>query len=276
MPRSNVRKVAHVSPTTWVTSHEGDIPRRVLEAACWLRLGAGATTLRTTTLALVHSTSVHCASVWCRSAHTRLIDPVINDVLRIVTRCLRPTTADHLPILAGIQPDELPRKGATLSLACRAMGPGDLLHSALTRPLSSDARRLKSRHPFIPAAQLISSSDNNIRAAHWVDHQWNAEWADNPTRIRIFITDTGNHPECLPERAWVRLNRLRTGVGRFRSCLYKWGMASSAACECGAEEQTVDHVVLQCPIHQSTHGLHGLTVLDDETIECLLNNCPEI
>jgi len=26
-------------------------------------------------------------------------------------------------------------------------------------------------------------------------------------------------------------------------------MASSATCECGAEEQTVDHVVLQCPIH---------------------------
>ena len=84
------------------------------------------------------------------------------------------------------------------------------------------------------------------------------------------------HPPgmTLPRRAWVRLNRLRTCVGRFRSCLYKWGMASSAACECGAEEQTVDHVVLQCPIHRPPHGLHGLTVLDDETTEWLLNTCP--
>ena len=56
--------------------------------------------------------------------------------------------------------------------------------------------------------------------------------------------------KTLPKTAWVRLNRLRTGVERFRSCLYKCGMASSAACECsGAEEQTIDHVVLQCPIH---------------------------
>jgi len=47
----------------------------------------------------------------------------------------------------------------------------------------------------------------------------------------------------LQRRAWARLNRLRTGVGRFRSCLYKWGMTSSAAYECGAEEQTVDPVV---------------------------------
>jgi len=53
-------------------------------------------------------------------------------------------------------------------------------------------------------------------------------------------------------------------------------MASSAACECGAEEQTVDHVVLQCPIHRPPHGLHSLMVLDDETIEWLLSTCPEI
>jgi len=80
----------------------------------------------------------------------------------------------------------------------------------------------------------------------------------------------------LLRRSWVRLDRLRTGVGLLCSCLYKWGMASSAACECGAEEQAVDRVVLQCPIHRPFHGLHGLTVLDDETIEWLLNICPEI
>ena len=52
----------------------------------------------------------------------------------------------------------------------------------------------------------------------------------------------------IPRTALVRLNRLRAGVGRFLFCLYKWGSgyASSAACECGAEEQTVDHVFLQC------------------------------
>ena len=78
----------------------------------------------------------------------------------------------------------------------------------------------------------------------------------------------------LPRRAWVLLNRLRTDVGRLRSCLYKWGMSSSAACECGAE-QNVD-VVLHCPIHRPPDGLHGLAVLDDETTEWLLNTCPDI
>ena len=133
------------------------------------------------------------------------------------------------------------------------MGPGHLLHSELTRPSGAAAWRLKSRHPFVPTTQqLISFSDNNnIRAAQWADHQRNVEWADNPTRLRTSIPDTGTHTPGInpPRRAWVRLNRHRTGVGHFRSCLYKWGMASSAACECGAEKN-VDHVVLHCPIHR--------------------------
>ena len=59
-------------------------------------------------------------------------------------------------------------------------------------------------------------------------------------------------------------------------CLHKWGMATSATCESGAENQNIDHVVFQCPIHRHSYGLHGLTVLGDETVEWLLNTCPEI
>ena len=137
-------------------------------------------------LAVVHSTAEYCAPVLCRSAHTRLIDPAINYALRIETGCLRPTPSYNFSILAGIQPAELRLNEATLSLARRAMEPGYLLHSALTRPSSAKARRLKSRHPFVSTAQhLMSSSDNNnIHAAQWADHQWNAKWTDKPARLR--------------------------------------------------------------------------------------------
>ena len=66
--------------------------------------GAAAKTLRIATLSLVYSTAEYCAPVWCRCAHTRLIDSVLNDALRIVTGCLRPTPTDHLPVLSDIQP----------------------------------------------------------------------------------------------------------------------------------------------------------------------------
>jgi len=53
-------------------------------------------------------------------------------------------------------------------------------------------------------------------------------------------------------------------------------MAIFVICECGAEDQTVDLVVFQCPIHRLPHGLHGLMVLGEETVDWLLNTCPEI
>ena len=233
--------------------------------------GAGVTTVRTATLALMHSTAEYCAPVWYRIAYTRLIDPAINDAVRIVTGCLRPTPADNLPILSGIQPTELRRNGATLSLARRVWS----LNICSTQ--RSPIHRVQMHGASNRDTHLYLSHNNSsvylttttyVRRSGRMDHQWNVEWADNPARLRTSITGTHPHGMTLLRRAWVRLNRLRTAVGRFRSCLYKWGMASSAACECGAEEQTVDHVVLQCPIHRLPHGLHGLTVLDDETNGC--------
>jgi len=53
----------------------------------------------------------------------------IKDALRTVTGCLRHTPANNLPILVDIQPAEVRRKGATLSLERHAMEPGNLLYS---------------------------------------------------------------------------------------------------------------------------------------------------
>ena len=46
--------------------------------------------------------------------------------------------------------------------------------------------------------------------------------------------------------------------------MHKWDLASSAKCECGASEQTADHITLTCPTHRAPRGIMGLTVLDDE------------
>jgi len=227
---------------------------RAPEAACWLRLGCWSNNSASSHPShspfnhrVLHACLVpQCSYPPHRPRHQRRLANC--DWMPASYPCGQPSN------LAGIQPAELRCNGATLSLARRAVEPGHLLHSALARPSSADARRLKSRHPFVSLTQhLISSSDNNnISAAQG--------WIINGMR----------------SGRTIRLDRLHTGVGRFRTCLYKWAMASSAACECGTEEQTVDHLVLQCAIHRSPHGLHGLTVLDDETTEWLLNTCPEI
>ena len=238
---------------------------------------AGANTLRIATLFLVYSTAEYCAPVWCRSAHTRLIDSVLNDALRIVTGCLRPTPTDHLPVLSGIQPAELRRMGATLSLAHRgSLDPDHILYGLLSGSSDTHQVRLRSRSPFVPAARNILDNLANlgIRASQWINHKWKTEYCENASRLRAVVPRTGSRPVGmgLPRAAWVlKLNRLRTGVGRFHSSMHKWGLVPSPNCECCASEQTADHVLTACPIHRAAHGARGPTVLDDKT-GCWLNN----
>ena len=232
--------------------------------------GAGAKTLRTAALSLVYSTAEYCAPVWCRSAHTRLIDSVLNDALRIVTGCLRPTPTDYLPVLADIQPAELRRLGATLSLAYRgSLDPGHILHELLAGSPHGYRERLKSRRPFVPAARklLQDLTELDIRAAQWTDFKWSTEYSECSSDLRAFIPRTSTRPMGmgLPRSSWVRLNRLRAGVGYFQSSMHKWGLAPTSNCECGAAEQTAEHIILTCPVHRAPTGIRGLTVLDVDT-----------
>ena len=135
--------------------------------------------------------------------------------------------------------------------------------------------RLRSRRPFVSAARnlLDNLARLGIHAFEWTNYKWKTEYCENASRLRVFVPETGSRPVGmgLPRAALAKLNRLRTGVGRFHSSMHKWGLAPSPNCECGASEQTVDHVLTACPIHRSPDGARGLTVLDDET-RCWLNN----
>ena len=112
-----------------------------------------------------------------------------------------------------------------------------------------------------------------IRASEWTNHKWKTEYYENASRLRAFVPGIGARPVGmgLPRVAWVKLNRLRTGVGQFHSSIHKWGLAPSPNCECGASEQTADLVLTAYPIHRAPHGARGLTVFDDET-RCWVNN----
>ena len=117
------------------------------------------------------TTTEYCASVWCRSTHTRLIDSNLNDTLRIVTGCLRPTPTEGLPVLAGIQPAELRRLGATLSLVNRAIhDPDHVLHGQLVGQQDAHQGRLRSRRPFVPVVwkllDSLSKLDIRVKQVH--------------------------------------------------------------------------------------------------------------
>ena len=110
------------------------------------------------------------------------------------------------------------------------------------------------------------------------EHSWRSEWNNCNTRLHHFTYNIDTPPPDmhLPRRSWVRLNHPRTGVGRFRSSLLNWGMVPYAACDCGAENQTAEHILAHCPLFSPPHGITGLVRLGDDTITWLHESCPDI
>ena len=144
-------------------------------------------------------------------------------------------------VLSGIQPAELRRMGATLSLAYHGSLDLDrILHGLLSG--SSDTRqvRLRSRRLFVPAAQnlLDNLARLGICTSEWTNHKWKT---DNAARLRVFVPRTGARPVGmgLPQAVWVKLNFLQTCVGQFHSSMHKWGLTSSPNCKCGARQPSV-------------------------------------
>ena len=160
--------------------------------------GAGAKTRRIAILSLVYSTAEYCTPVWCRSAHTRLIDSVLNDEIAH-SHCMPAShsISDHLPILSGIQSAELLRMGATLSLAYRgSLDHNHILYGLLSRSSDILQMRLRSRRPFVPPARYLL--DNlarlSICASEWKNHKSKAEYCKNASMLRAFVSGTGARP----------------------------------------------------------------------------------
>ena len=125
----DTRKIAQLLTTPRITAEETHFKSFFNQGTSW---GSSAITLRTVTLVLVHFAAEYCPPARCCSFRTLLIDPIINKSLRIIPGCLRKSSTKYLPALAGIPPAKLCLREATLSLACRAMKPNDLVYLKIT------------------------------------------------------------------------------------------------------------------------------------------------
>ena len=112
---------------------------------------------------------------------------------------------------------------------------------------------------------MHSLHELGIRAAQWTNLTWNTEYFKSTSALGVYFPWVSVKPigTSLTRTGWVKLNRPRTGVGRFGLSMHKLDLAFSAKCECGASEQIADYIILTCPIHRAPRGI--MTVLDDET-----------
>ena len=139
---------AHLRKVAEKTSKRVNLIKKL--AGCnW---GANFNTLRTSTLSLVYSTAEYAAPVWSHSSHTKLVDVVINDALRLISGCILPTPVDILPVLAGIPPSHIRRDHAVLKLAAKSHQPDSLVPAPT--PVDAPPQRI-TRHSFTTRARAI-------------------------------------------------------------------------------------------------------------------------
>lgn len=204
--------------------------------------GATANTLRTAAQSLVYSVAEYCAPVWARSAHTSKVDVHLNTAMRIVSGTIRSTPIPWLHVLSNIAPPNLRRLQATDREVRKAADPTSLPDTPIQRILGQPTpnTRLKSRKP-IWNYQPDTSFD--------MDREWRKQWSSFNQRQEYTLTDPTKAPPGmeLPRKIWSSINRVRTGHARCKATLHKFGMIDDPGCDCGTSEQTVAHIVLECP-----------------------------
>ena len=167
---------------------------------------------------------------------------------------VKSTPTPWLPVLSNIAPPKLRRAQAV----DRQLG---RIRDNQNLPLYEDIfdpphRRLKSRHPI-----WTTTEEDFV-----LNDKWREDWNDTELHNKQLIGDPTQRVRGfdLPRRAWVQLNRTRTEHGCCNYLLWKWGKRTSPGCDCGAELQTAQHIVEECPTRSFPGGLEASVMSDQK------------
>ena len=249
----------HIEKTKMKVNARNNIIRKLANS----KWRCEATTLRPSCLALCNSAAEFACPVWTRSTHAHKLNPALHDCCRIISGCFKPTNLDSVHILAGIAPPPHTKRTVACRLE-RTRQTTDARHQLFHhQPATS---RLKSRKSFMGTVTPLDSSASSGRLRLWED-----SLTDVPASVKMglevadfLLAGSGEDWLC-----WRALNRLRTGVGRAKTVMRRWGYlddAHSVDCDCG-EPQTMAHP-LSCRLLDEACTADDLATVTERAIAC--------
>jgi hypothetical protein len=168
----------------------------------------------------------------------------------------------YIHVLAHIIPYDIRRKYVTKRIWDKFQNSPNMEH--ITQDMANlPPFRLKSRKPLWKEEFLMqpfSKSD-----------YWKAAWQDVDIFNKNLIEDpTKQIPGFdLPRKIWCKLNRFRTGHGKCNNMLFHWNIRENPSCECGAEKETIQHIVEECPLTKFQQGFSKLHLLTEDALNWL-------
>ena len=128
----------------------------LLKTLATVNLGADFNTLRASAVSMCYSVAEYCSSVWSGSVRCTKLDVSLNECMRLISGCIKSTPSEILPILSGIEPNDLRRETQLLNLYNRSKAPSHPMH-VIFSPDYHYNHRLKSRNPMsIRTSELIN------------------------------------------------------------------------------------------------------------------------
>ena len=158
------------------------------------------------------------------------------------------------------------------------MEPGHLLHSALTHPSSANARRLKSRHPFVLAAVHLTTTTTYVRHTGPITNGMRCGWTTLQDSAFSSPTPAPIPPEQPSQKEpgpSLTASEPVSGVSTPACTNGVWPALRPVSVAQQNKPSTILSSSVQ-PTNLLMDCTYGLAVLDHETIEWLLNTCPEI
>ena len=128
------------------------------------------------------------------------------------------------------------------------------------------ASRLKSRKSFMRTVTPLDSSASSSRL-----QLWKGSLTDMPSSVKMGLEVAESLPAGSGEDwlCWRAINRLRTGVGRAKTTMRRWGYlddAQSVDCDCG-EPQTMAHL-LSCRLLDEACTADDLATVTERAKAC--------
>lgn len=188
--------------------------------------------------------------------------------MRIITETLKTTPKVWLPVLSHIEPPKIRRLQATENEWQKYHSPENQYPLPILQTIDNPPpSRLRSKKPIWTEGVTQHPQPFNKQET------WRREWLSaDYGAITEHIDPTKQLPGSnLPRKLWCKLNRLRTGQGRCKADLYKWGIINSPECECGELEQTIHHITWDCPIRRFHGELKDLVEATPAAIEWITN-----
>lgn len=180
--------------------------------------------------------------------------------MRIITGTIKSTPLPWLPTLSNIAPPKLRRQEALTRMISKCETVKKSLLYSVRQNLPEI--RLRSRTP----PWTLYNQNFNIK------DEWRAEWQTRlPTNANLVEDPTT--PLCgfdQHRNVWSKLNRFRCNHGRCNHMLHNWNARDSPICDfCNLYDQTMLHIVNDCPFKKYPGGLEKLNKLPDDAINWL-------